>query len=73
MEWEDFVLLRPILQNMVNFCLNTHIVQRLGRGLRVPLFVNVEENYLFELNGLIGSWGTLRLLWGMIDMGVLLD
>lgn len=52
------------------FCLNTHIVQRLGRGLRVPLFVNVEENYLFELNG---GWGTLRLLWGMIDMGVLLD
>lgn len=70
MEWEDFVLLRPILQNMVNFCLNTHIVQRLGRGLRVPLFVNVEENYLLELNG---GWGTLRLLWGMIDMGVLLD
>lgn len=51
MEGEDFVLLRPILQNMVNFCLSTHIVQRLGRGLKVSLFVNVEENYLFELNG----------------------
>lgn len=73
MKGEDFVLLRPILQNMVIFCLNTHIVQILGRGLRVPLFFNVEENYLFELNGLNGGWGTLRLLWGMIDMGVLLD